>query len=189
MSAALKKIFVAFLLAALCFGGYAYYCYTGFFGDLAADLRYASLREIKNKYAFFYYYASYYEKLRVNPRTGLYDLSLAAKEYENDPARDDFELGKLSYHQGDFAAAVTEIESDIERRGESEDKLFWVACSYLRLGEAENCLARLKDGAQHDGHSAETGGHSPSDMMRSCSLPVTVFQDKTRGAEEAGRVL
>ena len=37
----MKKILLTLLIALACFGGYAYYAYPGFVGDLAADLRYS----------------------------------------------------------------------------------------------------------------------------------------------------
>jgi hypothetical protein len=145
--------------------------YRGFTAHFLADLRYASWPDFRAQYRFLSYYLEYYEKLRKNPATGYYDFQLAGAEAARDPHLNRFERGKLAFHLGDFSRAVGLIEEDVRDRGESEDKLFWLAVSYQRWAEADNCAVA--------GHE---GGQSPAGR---CALPVSTPYTRTHAAERA----
>src|SRR5437867_768615 len=101
-----------------------------------------------------YYYASHYSmpsgklmnytgewmrKVKYNPKTGVRDLAWAL-DAPGPSKFDELELGKMSWHQGEFAKAIQHIEAYHKTAPETEESLFWLAMSYQRLGETENCL-------------------------------------------------
>ena len=173
-----RNVFIAAsllpLLGTLWFG----LSYPGFTEGLLADLFGASWRENSSQYRFLFYYADYYGRLqRLNDEgfVGLppVDLSL-----------DDLEKGKISFHRGEFTKAVQEIESHIQRKGESESSLFWLAASWMRHAEADNCLAQLIHGK---GSAAETvfSGSFPHDLSTMCALPIDTPHHRNRGTKAA----
>jgi len=153
--------------------------YHGFAVDVSNDLRYGKWAELKVKYAFFYYYALYYEKLRINPETNMYDLEEASRAAHASKSATDFDRALLDFHSGRFEEAVREIKSDIASRGENEERLFWLALGYMRAAEAANCLDMGSPATQAPMPGHEMGiPHARGISPFSCSLPLTQFHQK-----------
>ena len=130
-------------LAIFIFGvGFFYVRYPGFVKFVGNQLRFASWRENKNLLLMNRYWLEFMEKLRLNASTGIYGFDEVAKFVS-----DDFELGKIEYHRGNFTRAITLIEKSMHGRGKAEQKLFWLAISHMRNAEAENCLCRSQEPA------------------------------------------
>src|SRR5437016_6366986 len=98
-------------------------------------MRFATWAENRNLLFCNTYWLEFMQKLALNQTTGIYGFDQAVPE-----AKNDFESGKIQYHLGNFSEAISCITKDIQQRGESETKLFWLAISYMRQAEAENCL-------------------------------------------------
>ena len=103
-------------------------------------------------------------------------MSLAIREYDNRPGRDDFELAKLNFHQGNFAPAVKGIEADIRKRGESESKLFWLAMSTCASPRRKRSSAQ--DRGSHAGHH---DARSPRPTVQSLLAARHRLQGQARG--------
>jgi VCBS repeat protein/ASPIC/UnbV protein len=144
--------------------------YRGFTAHVLADLRYSSWADFKAQYRYLAYYLDFYERLRRNPVTGDYDFKLAGAAAAGDARLSGFERGRMAFHLGDFGRAARLIAADIRDRGESEDKLFWLAVSYQRWGEAENCAA------------GSAGGVPPANR---CVLPVSTLYRRTAATASA----
>lgn len=123
--------------------------------------------------------------LKLNPRLGVADFAWAFSGTERG-RHDDFELGVFAWHQGDFAQAIRRLESYQQRRGESEQSLFWLAMSYLRLAEAQNCLTLLTAPPADQADQAGHAGHH--DHARACSLPLAVFHQDEQPSRTAAKL-
>lgn len=203
----LRTLLLLLLLATLGFGYFAI-AFNGLARDFVADVRYTSWPEMRAKYRFYAYYARYYEQLRFNPKNNMFDLS-EARAALNSPSSTDFQRGLIDYHQGLFQEALREFTADIQKNGEDEDKLFWLAMTYIRVGELENCLAPSAprpaeqpplagSGLTGAGSATAAAGHDMmahdmSDMdgtphansSMSCSLPLQDCHKKKQWAEKA----
>lgn len=71
----------------------------------------------------------------------------------------------VPFHRGDFEAAISCWQKEIAAEGENEDRLFWLAMSYLRQAEASNCLVQLTATPTNHEHAHE--GHGSY-----CTLPL-----------------
>lgn len=135
----------AVLLLVICFLGglgFLYAKYPGFVTDTWNQFRYAPTGEVIDQYTFLMYFSDYYGRMRINPETGMYDFDEAIAKHDGS----DFEMGVLAYHNGDFTTAVSKIEADITASSESEEKLFWLALSYQRVAEQDNCAKHCRVG-------------------------------------------
>lgn len=149
--------------------------YPGITLALYRQLAYSTHHENRNLWFCLHYWIEFMQKLTFDPASHVWNFDQTSEQ-----GMGDFERGRLAFHRGDFARAVTLIKDDIGIRGESEAKLFWLAISYMRLGEAENCRARL-------GAGAATSDHTQPEQ-RLCTLPVTVFHERPGYAREAARL-
>ena len=174
------------VVVSLLFGiGYFYTSYPGFANVLLHQIESATISENRNLMFCLTYWVEFMQKLRLNDATGMYDFDMQDAEGSSD-----FEKAKLAYHQGTFDIAVDLIRSDIAARGETQDKLFWLAMSLLRQAEAENCLQALlgdtTKAAERESDRAQpqemdhTSDHSQSLF---CSLPVTRFHQRVDSAQ------
>ncbi len=136
--------------------------HSGLAAALWSQARSAGFRESWNNFRFLSYTARYLVQLTFDPQSGSYDFEGARLAAETNRER-----GLLAYHAGDFATAVQALERSIEEEGESEELLFWLANSYMRLAEAENCLA----------------AHRQDHLQLMCSLPL----GRHHGRPEASR--
>jgi tetratricopeptide (TPR) repeat protein len=160
-------------------GGYARYRFKSFTRAMFNYTRYATLAENSNLYFCLSYWFEFVGKLRLS-EDGFYTFEGIAQEN-----LDDFEKGRLAYHRSEFAQAITLIERDITRKGETEHKLFWLAMSYMRHAEAENCLSKLIGDAQNPtDHQQAHHEHHPSHAQY-CILPLTQFHERTESARTA----
>ncbi|MEQ1947920.1 MAG: CRTAC1 family protein [Bryobacteraceae bacterium] len=179
-------------------GLYMRLAYPGFVKDIVSDLQYGTLAEFKTKYSFFWYYGKYYELLRLNPKTNMYDLELPSQEAHASAGGSGLRKGQFDIHNGRFQEAIREIQADIQDHGENEEKLFWLALGYMRAAEAENCLTENpdKDGAASGGSMASMEGMAGHDMgiphpstmsPFSCSLPLMTFHQKKQWSQNAAK--
>ena len=128
---------------------------------------------------FFSYWAKYYNQLKENPENGTYDFEWIVKELPSQLDLDDYEFGVLSWHRGDFTTAVSSLEDYHRNEEATEQSLFWLAMSYLRLAETENCLNALM---------------SPDRLLRPmmhqkmCALPLTIHHTQAEYSRSAADV-
>jgi hypothetical protein len=141
----------------------------------------AGLRETRNNMRFLVYLARYLTRLGLNPEVGYYDFEAARQQAETEVER-----ALLAYHVGDFTEAVELLETAIAEQGESEELLFWLANSHLRVAEAENCLATLLA----EGHS-EAGGdlHLPDHIQPMCTIPLVRHHMRKEHTRRAAEIL
>jgi len=125
-------------------------------------------------------------RLKLNPKTGVADFAWVLGDPAERARHDDLDLGIFAWHQGDFAQAVRRIEAYQRREGESEKSLFWLAMSYLRLGEARNCLALLT--SMPAGHAEHAAAGDHADDTRACTLPLSVFHRDEQPSRTAARL-
>jgi hypothetical protein len=144
--------------------------YPGFSRFLLNQARFATLRENRNLWFSLGYWLALIQKIRPDAR-GTYNFDLTPTE-----GMSDFEKGRIEYHRGAFRNAATLFESAIRHKGKSEERLFWLGLTDMRLAENENCLPMLRGGADLK--------HVP-DAMGMCSLPVTAAHGKTEFAQAA----
>jgi FG-GAP-like repeat/ASPIC and UnbV/FG-GAP repeat len=145
--------------------------YPGFSRFLLNQARFATLRESRNLWFNLGYWLGLIQKIRLDPATGTYNFQLTPTD-----GLSDYEKGRIEYHRGAFRNALSLFKSAIRTQGESEYRLFWLALTYMRLAENENCLPMLR-GEEHLEHVP--------DSMGMCSLPVTIFHRKTESAQAA----
>jgi hypothetical protein len=182
-----------FLLALAAAGVYVRQSYGGFAAGMYNQMRGASVRENQNLWFLVGYWLEYMQLLEYDRATGFYTFDTV-----DQTGMGDFDKGKLAFHQGHFGRAVALIERDIERGGETESKLFWLAMSHMRHAEAENCLSKLRRGGdagagvgdhgQGGGqeHARHAGAHDARAQLM-CALPLTRFHDSAGSAKAAAR--
>ncbi|HYL05000.1 MAG TPA: hypothetical protein VE075_03115, partial [Thermoanaerobaculia bacterium] len=169
-------------------------------------MRYTSFREGRNLWACVDYFLDAMAGLTWNPGAGRWDFARTPEPADGSLAR-----GRLAFHRGDYSRAVALLVDHVRRRGESEEALFWLALSYMRRAEAENCLAPLAGAPPAaTGATAATGamaamahGHGPDpppaanaplpdpaqDPALYCSLPLRRFHDRGEDSRQAMRLL
>jgi hypothetical protein len=182
-----KLIILALPLVLLLGAIYFRYRYKGFTGGLYNQARYATVGENKNLWFCIGYWLEYMQLLKFNEATGFYSF-----DNVDESGMSLYERGKLAYHRGDFAGAISRIEEDIKKNGESEDKLFWLAMSYMRHAETENCLARLtppRDNLKQDDHANQHVHENQMDNTQLCALPLTQFHQRPDSARAAAKIL
>ena len=164
------KMALVFGLVVVIAGGAFYGRYPGLVNDLCIEFASASNAELVDQYAFLKYYAEYYGKLRYNSKTKQYDFAPVAAEYGAQPDHvSQFEHGLLCYHVGDYQGSIDHILLDIDDRGETEAKLFWLGLSYQRLAEEKNCAVHCRC----------------KPASRYCSLPIRATHAEERPSRKA----
>jgi tetratricopeptide (TPR) repeat protein len=182
----LRHVFMGLLLALLATGVYVRYRYTGFTTGLYRQMRYASVRENSNLWFLIGYWLEYMQLLKLDQATGFYSF-----DGVDESGMDQFERGRLAYHRGDFGRAVHLIEKDIEKNGDSESKLLWLAMSHMRYAEAENCLSKLtpltgdKNTAPHAQHAHD---ENVDHLQKLCAIPLVRFHDRAQSARAAAKI-
>jgi FG-GAP-like repeat/ASPIC and UnbV len=180
----LLTLAIFFLLSSALF----YARYPGSTRAIFYQFRYATLDEHRNLYFLISYWLTFMQKFSFDTASGFYNFDNIAQDYDNRPDVNDFEKGKLAYHRGEFAQAITLIEQDIDRNGESESKLFWLANSYLRQAESENCVSKLISSPHN---SDKTLGHHSFPyyiQTQLCALPLTQFHDKIELSKNSAKL-
>jgi hypothetical protein len=188
----LRHAFLSLLLVLVGAGIYVRYSYTGFTTGMYNQMRGASVRENRNLWFLIGHWLEYMQLLEFDATTGFYTFDTV-----DERGMDDFEKGKLAFHRGQFGRGVALIERDIERGGETESKLFWLAMSHMRNAEAENCLSKLKQGddgagaggvhAPHaQGPQHPEGAHDAHTQLL-CALPLTRFHERAESARAAAK--
>ncbi len=141
-------------------------------------VRDSGLHETSNLLRFMLYWLPQMDSLEVHPQTGYFTLP-------SERAEDDFEEAKRLFHLGEFAAAADLLSQIINQEGENEDRLFWLAITQMRLGEATNCLAALRNP-----EGVSRGEHAQHESTQAwCTLPLTRHHAQTEWASAAIQTL
>jgi hypothetical protein len=141
----------------------------------------ATFHENKNLSFCINYWTKYMGLLAYDEQRRVYSFAKTPEE-----GMDDFERGKLAYHRGDFPRATSLIRAEMERSGESEEKLFWLALGLMRQAEAENCLAALVgDPLGSDAAHSKDRHHADG---RWCSLPIVSTHTRAEFARTAAEL-
>ena len=143
------------------------------------EARYGGLASIRPTIQFFSYWAKYYNQLKENPGNGTYDFEWITRASQSQLDLDDYEFGVLSWHRGDFTTAVSSLEAYHRDEEATEESLFWLAMSYLRLAETENCL-----------HALISPDRPLRPMMHQtmCTLPLTMHHTQAEYSRSAADV-
>lgn len=151
--------------------------YPGLVEELWQESRDATWAEMRDDADFFFYNLKYFQMLRQNPETGMYDLGEALRK----PASDPFDNAKLQYHAGLFSKTISLIEADIAQRGANVSKLLWLGVAYQRQAEQEGCLAHLQTMEQ---------GWRPDTLHQGgvCALPIQPVPEAAPSMRKAAAV-
>jgi VCBS repeat protein/ASPIC/UnbV protein len=168
-----RYLVLVLLLGLLSTAVYVRLSYRGFTTGLYRQMRYASKAENGNLWLLIGYWLDYMQLLKFDEATGFYSF-----DNVDESRMDQFERGKLAYHRGNFAGAVSLIENDIEKNGESESKLLWLAISQMRYAEADNCLSKLT-------HAHEDKDNHLQDL---CTIPLVRFHDRAESSRAAAKI-
>jgi hypothetical protein len=144
----------------------------GFTVGFYRDLRYSTWHENQNLFFCLDDWLHFMQKMRFDP-----DKKIWSFDKTPEPNLDDYEKGRLAFHRGNFTQAVSLLRRAIQIDGESESRLFWLALSYMRLGETENCLRALQD----------TGNHQHAGQ-KVCTLPFTTSHQNPQYSREAAKL-
>ena len=138
----------------------------------------SGFRETAHLVSFMLYWIPQMDSLEVQPETGYFTLP-------SNRAEDDFEEAKRLFHLGDFPAAAALLSQLIGQQGENEDRLFWLAITQMRLAEANNCLAALRnpENRLHTVHAS----HQSNQAW--CTLPLTKHHARKESATAAIQTL
>ena len=177
------RVLSALLILLLSYGAYFYFSYPGLVYAIRSQLQYATWSENILLFRTVSYWVSWVDRMRFNEGAGLWSLDGVEED-----RLDDFEKGQLAYHQGKFPSAAAYLKKYIEDRGESQPALFWLAMSYMREAEAQNCLSKLIAAPGADTVTA-FDGHSGSHHASMCSLPLSTFHDHDESARTAAAIL
>lgn len=183
----IRYVFTMLLAVVIIYWMNFYYNYKGFSQLIVNNILYSTIYENKNLIFTIYYWMNFMEKLSFNKESSSYNFERIANEYSKNGINKDFERGQIAYHQGYFAQAIAYIERDIERKGESETKLFWLALSYMRQAETENCLPKLTDQMDQQQALSTHNHHADHQPMQLCSLPLTQFHDQKKFSQVAAQ--
>jgi len=153
--------------------------YPGFVRGSYRQFRYSTFHENHNLWFCISYWLHFMQELSFDPKNKVWNFDTTPEA-----GLDGYEKGRLAFHRGDFSRAVLLLQGEIRNSGESEDRLFWLAMSYMRLGEGENCLSTLK--AAGAGRPGEAHVHDNTAMI--CALPFTAFHSKPEYSREAARL-
>ena len=173
------------LAALLAFGLWFRQAYPGMASGMWNQMRYGTFVENRNLGRMIAYWIGFMQQLTFEPETGLWTF-----KHTPTAGLDEFERGRLAFHRGEFGRAVAQIERAVARDGESEERLFWLATSYLRLAEARNCLDRLRGvgGAAGGGAHARAGHHGGADHSLICSLPLVLPHQREEYSRRAAQL-
>jgi FG-GAP-like repeat/ASPIC and UnbV len=182
----LRYIVLVLLFTIVIAAVYVRYSYKGFTTGFYRQMRYASAQENQNLWFLIGYWLEYMQLLEFDESTGFYSF-----DNVDESRMDQFERGRLAYHRGNFAAAVSLIENDIEKNGESESKLLWLAISHMRYGEADNCLSQLaraggNDSVAHN-HVAQEDKNK-NHLQELCAIPLVRFHDRAESSRAAAKI-
>lgn len=171
-----KNICVFLFLTLICAAVYFFLSYLKFSQALFDYARYSTIKENRNLYYCLSYWFEFTGKLRMN-QEGFYSF-----EGIDETNLSEFEKGRLAYHRGEFSVAIKLIESDVKNKGETETKLFWLALSYMRQAEADNCLTKLMGDSEHTNH------YKQGNNNQLCALPLTQFHEQAQSARTAANL-
>lgn len=158
--------------------------HSGLAAAMWSQARHAGFKESWNNYRFLSYMARYLVRLSFNPESGYYDFEGVRRAAETD-----LERGLLAYHVGDFTTAVKMLERSLDKERGSEELMFWLANSYMRLAEADNCLAALRTGPLPPDKTTEPPLRRPEHLQLMCSLPLNRYHSLPESSRRARELL
>jgi len=193
MAKILTRIFLGFALISMLFTAVTAFRYPGFFRHGLVEMTQNGFHEFMIWVKFGYYYLPAFSQFEYNKETGYWDLEVSYKEIKNASSPDNYKLGVMQWHRGEFQEAIQLIEKDIDEEGESESKLFWLGMAYMRQAEAVNCFNKLKEASaaskQADHVALEDitklADHGSSHHGMMCSLPLKVHHESRKYSEMA----
>ncbi len=167
---------IALALVAVAAGGVFWFsqAYQGMWSGMLNQMRYGSFQENWNLGQCNLYWLTFMQKLTLDPATGAFNFKNTSEQ-----GMDLYERGLLAFHRGDFPRAISLLERHVKEKGESEKALFWLAMSYMRQAETDNCLSHLLD------HNPASGEHQ---MGAFCSLPLTRLHTKEESSRRAAQL-
>ncbi len=179
-----KRNLLILLVVTIIASGVFYRTYQGSMNAVYLEMQHSPAGEFANYAKFAFYIAGFMERLSPGDN-GVYDFRA---EHARLAESDDFERGRVYFHEGDFDAAVKHLEEALEAKGPSESRLFWLAMAYMRLGEANNCLAQLarETDAGKVPLSYDHRGHKHGEY---CTLPIKQFHQDDLGSSHAAALL
>ncbi|HEY7214961.1 MAG TPA: CRTAC1 family protein [Thermoanaerobaculia bacterium] len=136
--------------------------YPGMTSGMLNQLRYATFAESRSLFAANFYWLEFMQKLSFDPRRGMWTFDGVREE-----GLSDFDRGLLEFHRGKLAQALPLLERSLKAEGESEERLFWLAMTEMRLAEATNCLAKMRQEGP-----AGLAGHAAHGHGLFCVLPL-----------------
>ena len=173
------RIFViTLLLTTVAASGLFINKYSGLMNEAYQEFRHNPLREFKYYIDFVIYFVGYMEKLEPGDN-GWVGFDMEEKRVMQSGSL--FEQGKMKWVQGDFKNAIKTLKLSISKNGETESKLFWLAISYLREGEEQNCLSVITKKSSKVSNISSPK-HNNADY---CSLPIKVYHRNKNGSENA----
>lgn len=142
--------------------------YPGVRRGLVEQMRVATLSENRNLLTCIAYWLRFMQGLERREATGIYGFRVDSRGGT---------LGDclVLFHEGLFEASARCQEGLVARRGESKERLFWLAVTYMRLAETDNCLAH-EMGQRSEEVGLVTEGNFSSDVL--CSLPLRKEHDR-----------
>jgi tetratricopeptide (TPR) repeat protein len=148
--------------------------YPGMTEGMWNQMRYASFRDSRNLMVCVQYFLETMEELTFDPASGTWNF-----RHTPETGLGELQQGRLTFHRGDYTGAIDRLQKHVRQHGESEEALFWLALSYMRRAEAENCLAPMRD------MPAGMAGHAGHDPARFCSLPLRQFHQRKEDSRQA----
>ena len=151
--------------------------YPGIVEEVFFEITNGSFDDLRNYGSFLVYFGSYLGQLAPD-ENGIWDFKAALKQAE--ASSDIFHQALIRHHAGDFHLAKKDFEKSIPLENPSETQLFWQSINYMRMGESENCLAKLTDSKSHV--------HNGGSVARVCTLPIEMAHTQSFGADRAAEI-
>ncbi len=119
----------------------------------------------------------YYNVVKFYYKTGKslnYDYNKSILTFDNVIAdsvekKDYYNAGYFAFHQGKFEQAISYLNKFNQEHSENENSIFWLALSYMKLAELNNCL--------NPGTTEKKAVVMQMDQMPMCSLPLTMIHN------------
>lgn len=140
------------------------------------------------EYRFNWDYLSMVQFFQYNPK--LDTMYLPGPNKEQTPSH--LIRARVHWNKGEFAEAISLLNDAIKHHGESENFLYWLGFSYMRLAEEKNCLAHLRMEGNHLHHfnMPIQGLLGDQDEIKKnfslmCSLPLLMTHKQDQYSEQA----
>ena len=132
-----KRVLPFIFLVVAIFLGIARYSYPTLVADIYSELRYAKFEEVRYKFEFINYFTEHISALKKNIG-GVYEIEIPL-----DPEQSLLSSGIDHFHLGNFKRAAQIFQAEIDREGENEERLLWLAVANMRI--RESAPANMRD--------------------------------------------